>query len=54
MSYLNGTLLSSSSAWHNDATVQPGLESSNQAFEYVKSLLKALEIENLSLQLWKY
>jgi len=50
MSYFNGTLLSSS-AWQNDATVQPGLESSNEAFKYVKSLLKALESENFSLQL---
>ena len=34
--------------------MRPGLESSNQAFKYVKSLLKALESENFSLQLWKY
>jgi len=46
--------VASLTAWHNDATVQPGLESSNQAFECVKSLLKALESENFSLQLWTY
>ena len=41
-------------AWHNDATAQTGLESSNQAFKYVNFLLKALESENLSLRLSKY
>lgn len=62
MSYFNGTLhlwiLSDQfAAWHNDATVQElGFESSNQfAFEKVNFLLiKALESENLSLQLRKY
>ena len=29
------------------------LESSNQAFEYVKSLLNAIGSENFTLQLWK-
>lgn len=39
-------------AWHYDAKVQSGLESSYQAYEYVKSLLRALENENVLLQLW--
>ena len=30
------------------------IESSNQAFEYVKFLLKALESENFSLRQWNY
>ena len=34
--------------------VQPGLEISNQAFEFVAFSLIALESENFSLQLWKY
>ena len=32
--------------------VQPGLEISNQAFEFVAFSLIALESENFSLQLW--
>ena len=31
--------------------VQPDLESGNQAFEYVKSSLKAVESENFSLRI---
>ena len=33
----------------NDATAQPGLESSNQAFEHVTFLLYSIESENFSL-----
>ena len=34
--------------------VQPCLEIINQAFEFIASLLIALESDNFSLQLWKY
>lgn len=37
-----------------NATVQLSLETSNQAFEFVTSLLKALENENSNLKLRKY
>ena len=37
-----------------NAMVQPGLEISNQAFEFVAFSLIALGSENFSLQLWKY
>ena len=59
VSYFNGTLhlwiLSDQfAAWHNDATAQQRLESSNQAFEKLNFLLKVFESENFSLHLWKY
>ena len=53
VSYFNGTLhlwiLSDQfAAWHNDATAQQRLESSNQAFEKLNFLLKVFESENFS------
>ena len=56
VSYFNGTLhlwiLSDQfAAWHNDATAQQRLGSSNQAFEKLNFLLKVFESENFSRHL---